>query len=200
MLLCAGAASAEQVQYDNGHSWYFPSQVTLGAGATDPTMQKELSPDVTGELFVQPVGADWWWKELRFRPGVGFNADTGGRTSYGYVGGQFDLINYHHVFFDGFFGVSVHDGELHPNFYQGQTHRALGSRVEFREAATLGYQFRPDWAVSAYIDHQSNAGIFSDTNQGIENRRDPVLVSVHGRQRQVDLLPRPAVGDATMAS
>jgi lipid A 3-O-deacylase len=159
------AAHAEEINYPRATEtpWYMPSELTFGAGATDPTMQKELSADVTGEIFLQPVGNAAWPDFLRFRPGGGFNADLQGKTSYGYAGIQFDLLNFRHIFFDGFFGGSINNGEANGNV----DHRALGGYLEFREAATLGYQFMPNWAVSAYIDHQSNAG-FVTKNQGIE--------------------------------
>ncbi len=168
--LCLAPVHAEEVNYARATQtpWYVPSQVNFGAGATDPTQEKELSANVTGELLLQPVGNDSWWEELRFRPDIGINANLGGKTSYGYGGFQFDLLNYDHFFFDGFFGLSGNTGRLNPTGDERLTHKALGSNVLFREAGTFGYQFAPQYAVSAYLDHQSDAGIWSKVNNGIE--------------------------------
>ena len=166
----ATAARAEEVDYTKATytEWYIPSEVSIGAGATDPTQEKELSPNVTGELMFTPVGNGSWWEELRFRPTLGINANTDGKTSYGYGGGTFDLLNFHHFFLDGFFGLSGNTGMTNPQGVERLTHKALGSNVLFREAVTAGYQFAPQYAISAYLDHQSDAEIWSKVNNGIE--------------------------------
>ncbi len=159
------AAHAEAIDYARATDmpWYMPSEASIGAGATDPTEGIELSPDVTGEIMLQPVGNASWYDILRFRPTAGVNINTDGRTSFGYLGLNFDLLNFRGVYFDGFLGGSYNDGKT----VGDPDHKALGGRFNFREAASLGYQFMPNYAVSAYIDHQSNADI--DTkNQGIE--------------------------------
>jgi hypothetical protein len=163
-------ARAEEVDYTKATytEWYLPSQASIGAGATDPTQEKELSPNVTGELMFTPVGNGAWWDELRFRPTLGINANLGGKTSYGYGGATFDLVNFHHFFLDGFFGLSGNTGMTDPKGVERFTHKALGSNVLFRSAVTAGYQFAPQYALSAYLDHQSDAGIWSKINNGIE--------------------------------
>ncbi len=167
--LC-GTARAEEFDYKKATytPWYMPSEVSLGAGATDPTQEKELSPNVTLEFSLQPVGNDSWWEELRFRPTFGVNANLGGKTSYGYGGMTFDLLNFDHFFLDGFFGLSGNTGMTDPKGVERFTHKALGSNVLFRESATFGYQFAPQFAVSAYLDHQSDAELWSKVNNGIE--------------------------------
>jgi hypothetical protein len=157
LAMFASAAQAEEIDY--GHAtdmpWYLPSEASIGAGATDPTEGIELSPDVTGEVMLQPVGNASWYDILRFRPTAGVNINTDGLN--------FDLLNFEHVYFDGFLGGAYNDGKT----VGDPDHKALGGRFNFREAASLGYQFLPHWATSVYIDHQSNADI--DTrNQGIE--------------------------------
>ena len=166
--LLASAAHAEAINYNSGKDWYMPSEVSIGAGKTDVFRNIEASPNITGELMIQPIGNDSWFDELRVRPTIGFNANAADETSYGYLGANFDLLNFAGFYVDGFFGLSAHDGELHPNLQERMTHRALGSVIEFRSAATLGYQFTPEFGTSVYLDHQSNAGIFDKTNQGIE--------------------------------
>jgi hypothetical protein len=169
-LLLAGtiSARAEVVNYNSDKPWYMPSEASLGAGKTDVFRNIEASPNVTGEMMFQPVGNASWYDELRFRPTIGFNSNAGNETSYGYLGANFDLLNFYGFYVDGFFGLSATDGELHPNLQERMTHRALGSVVEFRSAASLGYQWTPEFGTSVYLDHQSNAGIFDKTNQGIE--------------------------------
>ena len=156
---------AEQMDYAKATNmpWYMPSEASIGAGATDPTEGIELSPDVTGEIMLQPVGNSTWYDILRFRPTAGVNINTDGRTSFGYLGLNFDLLNFRGIYFDGFLGGSYNDGKT----VGDPDHKALGGRFNFREAASLGYQFTPNWATSVYIDHQSNADI-DQRNQGIE--------------------------------
>jgi hypothetical protein len=163
--LSAVSARAEMINYPRATEtpWYMPSEVSFGAGATDPTEEIELSPDVTGELMLQPVGNAQWLDFLRFRPTAGVNINLDGRTSFGYLGLNFDLLNFDHFYFDGFLGGAYNDGKT----VGDPDHKALGGRFNFREAASLGYQFTPNWAVSTYIDHQSNAGL-DKVNQGIE--------------------------------
>ena len=167
--LC-GTVHAEELDYTKATyvPWYALSEASIGAGATDPTQEKELSPNITAEVMFTPVGNMSWWNELRFRPTLGINGNAGGKTSYGYGGVTFDLFNFDHFFFDGFFGLSGNTGRLNPTGDERLTHKALGSNVLFRESATLGYQFAPQYAVSAYLDHQSDAGIWSKVNNGIE--------------------------------
>jgi hypothetical protein len=167
-LFCATAARAEVVDYNSDKAWYMPSEASLGAGKTDVFRNIEASPNVTGEMMFQPIGNSSWYDELRVRPTIGFNSNAGNETSYGYLGANFDLLNFYGFYVDGFFGLSAHDGELHPNLQERMTHRALGSVVEFRSAASLGYQWTSNFGTSVYLDHQSNAGIFDKTNQGIE--------------------------------
>jgi hypothetical protein len=172
MTVCvfASQVKAEQINYAAADQkpWYSVSEFRFGGGVTDPTQEKELSGDMTAEVLFQPVGNDSWWDELRFRPTIGANGNLGGRTSFGYLSGTFDVLNWEGLFADADLGMSVHNGQLHVYPPDDPSRRALGSRAEFRESAEFGYQFTPRYAISTYIDHQSNAGLLSKTNAGLE--------------------------------
>jgi hypothetical protein len=172
LILASGAlaAFAEQMDYQKATVTPFweLSEGRIGFGATDPTTGHELSADVSAELLLQPVGNDDWIDELRFRPAFGLNGNLEGRTSFAYVGGTFDVLNFDSLFFDITFGGAVHDGYLHLENYATATHKELGSRFEFREALEAGYQISGPYSVSLYVDHLSNAGWLSRYNQGLE--------------------------------
>ena len=62
------------------------------------------------------------------------------------------------------YGV-VHDGRIKTNRID---RKELGCRVLFRESIELGYRFGTRHAISAFLDHLSNANI-CDKNEGLES-------------------------------
>ncbi len=54
------------------------------------------------------------------------------------------------------------------NQRRAQTNKSLGSRVLFREAAEIGYEFTPKNSISVMLDHISNARL-ATRNEGITN-------------------------------
>lgn len=139
----------------------------------------ESGVDVNGEVRFQAI--DWfvnkdspaWVKVfLSPRPDIGVSINTSGDTSFAYAGLTWTWDYAHDVFQanDGLygdfgFGGAVHDGDLH-NAPPGD--KAFGSRALFHLSAELGYRFDPQWSLSIYYDHYSNAGL-AGPNPGIND-------------------------------
>lgn len=148
--------------------FYEPSELRGGFGVSDPTTDHETSAIVSGQLLFQPLFSPGDFFLLRPRPHVGADVNFEGLTSKLYLGVTWDIVQYQDVFFEIDFGFAVHDGVLERADNPNDDRKRLGSRWEFREAVALGYRFSPQYNVSAYIDHISNAGWFDETNQGLE--------------------------------
>ncbi len=67
------------------------------------------------------------------------------------------------IFIAGSLGGSVNNGKTSGEYAY---RKALGSNVLFRESAELGYRFFTRYSVSAFLDHNSNAGLAS-RNEGL---------------------------------
>jgi lipid A 3-O-deacylase len=135
--------------------------------------QREEGLDVNFELlFVAPQLLEITWLP---RPHVGVTVSTEGNTSFLYAGGTLDIPGFlDQVFgwqiwqlllFEGALGLALHDGELNGSPAQSPAN-ALGCRVLFREALSLGVRFWKHHSLSLSVDHMSNAGICDD-NDGL---------------------------------
>ncbi len=143
--------------------------------------QREHGVDINGEtLFVSPVPEAWTadiapiyrWM-LRPQPNFGVSANTNGYTSQVYFGLTWtvDLDNGGYLWPDGavFFGIG-----FGPAFNTGHVHStsgnrlSLGSNVLFHPTLELGYRITPQWSISAFIEHSSNAGLAED-NPGLND-------------------------------
>jgi lipid A 3-O-deacylase len=135
--------------------------------------QREEGLDLNFELlFVAPQFLEIDWLP---RPHVGLTVSTDGNTSFLYAGGTLDIPNFlDRVFgwqiwkpllFEGSLGLALHDGELSVPAGQSSAN-ALGCRVLFREALSLGMRFWTRHSFSLSVDHISNAGI-CDNNDGL---------------------------------
>jgi lipid A 3-O-deacylase len=141
-------------------------------GGVEPGV--DINPEV---IFWSPIPDSWaaevpWY--LRFavqpRPTIGGMINTAGATNQVYFGMTWswllasDVLNPGDGFTFGiFFGPGFNDGHLRPS---GPDRKALGSHVLFRPAIELGYRIAPQYEVSVYADHVSNAG-FARFNQSL---------------------------------
>jgi cob(I)alamin adenosyltransferase len=88
-----------------------------------------------------------------------------GKTDEFYWGVTWDAKLFERTFFEASFGGAAHDGPINT------IHEAsYGCVVNFRESASLGYEFAPQWRVLATLDHMSNAGLCNpNPNRGLTN-------------------------------
>jgi lipid A 3-O-deacylase len=144
----------------------FISDVRLGVLIHDAGVfgrRKEESEDVNLELtFVSPDILGFLWSP---RPHLGVTINTSGDTSQAYAGVTWEFRFWRSFFFDFSFGLSVHDGETETTELD---RKELGSRVLFREAIDLGWNFYKRDSISFFIDHVSHGGILADQNEGLD--------------------------------
>jgi lipid A 3-O-deacylase len=145
----------------------------LGVLKHDPSFLGGVEPgiDINPEvIFPSPIPDSWaaevpWY--LRFavqpRPTLGGMVNTAGATHQAYFGATWswllasDVLNPGDGFTFGiFFGPGFNDGNIGP---PRPNRKALGSHVLFREALELGYRITPQYEISVYVDHVSNAGL-----------------------------------------
>lgn len=96
------------------------------------------------------------------RPHLGASINTRGGTHQFYAGLTW-RINLGSFFIEPSFGGEIHTAHLKSS---SATKKALGSRLLFREAIAVGYQFTEKHSLSIMLDHASNAGI-AKPNSGI---------------------------------
>ncbi|MEL6060285.1 MULTISPECIES: acyloxyacyl hydrolase [unclassified Methylobacterium] len=156
------------------------SEVRIGGSVQDPGSAEGKLPgfskaNVNGEiLFAKPViSADPFWQAFVPRPTVGGSYNTGGRTSYAYLGATWTLEVFpetfnRRVFLDGFFGGVAHNGYTGPKAETPYGFNTLGCSPMFREAAALGFRLTEHWSIMATIEHMSNAGLCAN-NRGLTN-------------------------------
>ncbi|MGD9615115.1 MAG: acyloxyacyl hydrolase [Alphaproteobacteria bacterium] len=141
-------------------------------GGVEPGI--DINPEI---IFPSPIPDSWaaqvpWY--LRFavqpRPTVGGMINTAGATHQAYFGATWTWLLASNVINPGdgftfgiFFGPGFNDGTIGP---ARPNRKALGSHVLFREALELGYRITPQYEISVYIDHVSNAG-FARYNQSL---------------------------------
>lgn len=158
----------------------FVSELRIGGAVQDPGSAEGKvgsfsKANVNGEiLFAKPViSQDPFWQVFVPRPTIGGSYNTGGRTSYGYLGATWSVDIFpetfgRRVFLDGFFGGAVHDGYTGPKASTPYGFNTLGCSPLFREAAALGFRFSEHWSVMATVEHMSNAGLCAN-NRGLTN-------------------------------
>jgi lipid A 3-O-deacylase len=112
-------------------------------------------------LFVSPSFLDVIWAP---RPHIGFSVNSDGDTSQVYAGLSWEWSFWGHWFAGFSLGGSVHDGETETDRVD---RKELGCHLLFRESVEVGYRFGGRHAVSAFLDHISNANI-CDKNEGID--------------------------------
>jgi lipid A 3-O-deacylase len=106
------------------------------------------------------------------RPHLGVSINTAGQTDYGYIGLTWSgrpwrplLTLPEGLFVAGSLGGAAHDGYLNT---APPGRKRLGSRLQFRESAEVGYQLTRRISVLALFDHLSNAGL-AHHNQSLNN-------------------------------
>lgn len=152
----------------------------LGVLKHDPSFFSGVEPgvDINPEvIFPSPIPDSWaaelpWY--LRFavqpRPTVGGMINTAGATNQAYFGATWTWLLASNVINPGdgftfgiFFGPGFNDGNLRPS---RPDRKALGSHILFRPAIEFGYRITPQYEISVYADHVSNAG-FARYNQSL---------------------------------
>ena len=156
------------------------NEFKFGVWDHDPIEGKERGADINPELILASPITDGWvatapiWLQwaLQPRPTIGASINTAGDTDQFYLGATWSWMLVRNIagpgdgiFFSYFFGPGFNDGKIATS----DPHRkALGSHVLFREAADLGYQINPTYALSLFIDHISNGGL-AKQNQSIND-------------------------------
>lgn len=119
--------------------------------------------DINGEvLFSSPDFLAPIWSP---RPHVGVAVNTAGNTSVAYAGVTWTWQPTERFFFDFSFGPAIHNGKLDTN---DPDRVSLGSRVLFRESASIGFNLTERHSISVYLAHISNANL-ADRNEGMDN-------------------------------
>lgn len=180
-LLLVGAASFAGAAA-RAQSAPFVDEVKLGIlahGVGGPEHGVDINPDI---LFVSPVTEamlsginlpqplQWFIIPLlRPRPNIGAEINTAGQTSTFYFGGNWTWDFVRNLFQPGdaftgsvIFGPSFNNGLI---VSRDATRESLGANVLFHVGGELGYQITPRYEISAFFDHESNAG-FAQHNQG----------------------------------
>jgi len=133
----------------------FVSEIRIGGAVQDPGSAEGKArgfstENVNGEvLLAKPVVfQDPFWQAFIPRPTVGGSYNTGGRTSYAYLGATWTVEILpetlgHRIFLDGFFGGAAHNGYTGPKPPDGalDQHGDCRAHVECR---ALRQQPRPD--------------------------------------------------------
>ncbi len=158
----------------------FVSELRIGGAVQDPGSAEGKArgfskENINGEiLFAKPViFQDPFWQAFIPRATVGGSYNTGGRTSYAYLGATWTIEVFpetlgRKVFIDGFFGGAAHNGWTGPKVATPYGFNTLGCSPLFREAAALGYRITEHWSIMATIEHMSNAGLCAN-NRGLTN-------------------------------
>jgi hypothetical protein len=156
------------------------SEIRIGGSVQDPGSAEGKvgnfsKANVNGEiLFAKPlVFEDPFWQAFVPRPTVGGSYNTGGRTSYAYIGATWTVDVFpeffnRRLFVEGFFGAAAHNGYTGPRALTPFGFNALGCNPLFREAAAIGFRLSENWSIMATIDHMSNAGLCAN-NRGLTN-------------------------------
>ncbi len=160
------------------------TDVRLGILAHDVPIlgvQEEHGADVNGELVfesfvpdsaVAGIAPGWRWL-FQPAPNFGIDANTAGATSQLYFGltwtADLDTGGWlwpdHAVFLGIGVGPAFNNGHIHSI---ANDHLALGSNALFHGSLELGYRVTPQWSLSVYFEHSSNAGLARE-NAGLDN-------------------------------
>ena len=144
----------------------FLSEVRLGVLKHDfgPfSSSEEHGVDVNLEvLFASPSFLKFVWSP---RPHLGITINSDGDTDQAYFGLSWEADVWRDLFVGFSFGGSYHNGETETD---RTDKKELGCGLLFRESLELGYRFAGRHAITAFLDHVSNANI-CDKNEGLEN-------------------------------
>ncbi len=142
------------------------SEIRFGVFAHDQgpfSRNEEDGVDFNFELlFTSPAILDRIWAP---RPHFGATVNGSGDTSQVYLGLTWEWPFGRDWYLDFSLGGAAHDGKTKTNRID---RKELGCRVLFRQSIELGYRFGTRHAISAFLDHVSNANI-CDKNEGLES-------------------------------
>ena len=125
--------------------------------------RQEKSEDVDLELlFVSPDSFDFMWSP---RPIVGVHINDGHDTNQLFAGLVWEWWFWKPLYVDFSFGLSVHDGAIDT---EELGRKSLGSRVLFREALELGWNFYGGHDIGVMLDHVSHGNILGSRNEGLD--------------------------------
>jgi len=143
-------------------------EVRLGVFAHNWIHDEGAPVDVSIEVLSQTL--HFWdttnpWISWFFNPrlNVGGMINTGGGTSYGFLGLTWRIPIYQKFFFEGEFGGAVNNSPLHP---EGDRVN-MGCRFTFRESGGFGYQLADNIDIIASIEHVSHATLCTNINPGL---------------------------------
>ncbi len=124
---------------------------------------EESGIDVNFELlFVSPGLLEFIWSP---RPHLGVTINSDGNTDQAYFGLSWEIDVWRNLFVGLSFGGAFHNGE---NESDRADKKDLGCNPLFRESLELGYRFGGRHAITAFLDHISNARL-CENNEGLEN-------------------------------
>ena len=149
----------------------FISEVRVGASAHELEGPEKGTWNINGEvLFAKPfTTADLFTSYFVPRPHVGASINVNGMTSFLYAGLSWTVDIGPAFFVEASLGGAVHNGNTQSNLALVPRDRnALGCSPLFRESASVGYRFTPNWSIMATVEHLSNAGICAQ-NRGLTN-------------------------------
>lgn len=123
--------------------------------------RRESGVDANFEVILTPA--------LKFlggevRPALGGSINSAGDTSKAYAAARWEVEPVKDVFFAAGFGGAVHTGKLS---LERNDRKALGSRLLFYFPFEIGYRVDPNYSVSIFFDHVSNAWL-ADPNEGMD--------------------------------
>ncbi len=103
------------------------------------------------------------------RPTLGGTVSTAGGTNTLYGGLNWHFMPYEPLFFDFFFGFSLHDGNS--TGMNTADNKALGCDVLFREALELGVEMDEHYTLSVMVSHVSHGEILCPDghNRGMDH-------------------------------
>lgn len=142
-------------------------EIRLGILQHDTTVdfghRYERGQDINLEYLFPSPELEFFEYIFSPRPHIGGSKNTGGSTDQLYAGltWHFDFLK--HYFAELTFGGEIHDGRIND---ATDTKNALGSRLLFRESASIGVAFMERHCLLATIEHASNASLGSE-NPGL---------------------------------
>ena len=142
------------------------SEIRLGILAHDVgpfSSSEESGTDANFEvLFNSPEFLERIWAP---RPHLGLALNSDGDTNQAYFGLTWEFDLWPKLFLGMSLGGSFHDGQTKTDRIDK---KELGCKLLFRESLEFGYRFGGRHAITAYLDHLSNANL-CDKNEGLEN-------------------------------
>ena len=158
-------------------SYRWLSEIRVGAikhaVSITGSRSKETGIDANMEvLFGSPSWFNILWSP---RPHLGANFNTSStNTDFVYTGLTWEWRSWRSIFIDASFGFAIHNGILKndagvvfpPDVGRK---RELGTRFLFRESIEIGVAVTEHHSLSIIWDHLSNAGLFGEQNEGLDN-------------------------------